>query len=443
MKPAVSPELISAFYDLFYPAPMRSLLIAFAAVAVAAVVVVSLSAQQAQPQEEKTTEDKRFEVQVTDEMRRHSRIGDTLYFVGTAWSFGVLVLLLATGLSQRMRDAAARVTKKPFLLAMLYIVLFILAVAVLEFPLTYYAGFMVPHQFDLTDQSFGSWIGDMLKGLAVNLVIGSVIGALALLAIRRVRRWWVVLWAATVPLTVLVVVITPIVLDPIFNKFEPLQDQVLKQKLLDLASRAGIEGSRVYQVNKSKQTKTMNAYVTGIGPTNRIVMWDTLLMKMNHDEVLGVMGHEMGHYVMKHIWKTLAFLLALSGLVFYVIGRLYEPGLSRWGSRWGVTGRGDPASLPWLLVIASAAAFLLSPVISGYSRAQEHQADMFALEVTHLNEPFATAFVQMAEDSKRDPSPHPFIKFWRYTHPPIAERIPFALQYKPWEKGEPNQVWKP
>jgi STE24 endopeptidase len=420
---------------------MRSLLIVLAAVALTTVVVVSLTAQPA-PAEEKQADDKRFEVQVTDEMRRHSRLRDTLYFAGTAWSFGVLALILITGLSRRMRDAAARVTKKPFLLAMLYIVLFTLAAAVLEFPLTYYSDFVVPHQFDLTEQSFGSWMGDMFKGLAVNLVIGSVIGALALLAIRKIRRWWIVIWLSTVPLIILIVVIQPVVLDPIFNKFEPLQDQVLKQKLLDLASRAGIEGGRVYQVNKSKQTKTMNAYVNGIGPTNRIVMWDTLLAKMNHDEVLGVMGHEMGHYVMNHIWKSLAFFLGVSVIVFYCAYLLYEPGLQRWGSRWGATERGDPASLPWLLLIASVIGFLLSPVLSGYSRSNEHKADMFALELTHLNEPFATAFVKMAEDSKRDPSPHPFIKFWRYTHPPIAERIPFALSYKPWEKGEPNRMWK-
>lgn len=409
--------------------------LALAAVAVATVVVVSLSAQPAGGDAEaRKSDEKRFEVQVTDEMRRHSRIGDALYFVGTAWSLGVLALLLVTGLSRRMRDAAARVTKKPFLLAMLYIVLFTLATAVLEFPLTYYSDFVVPHQFDLTEQSFGSWMVDMLKGMAVAMVLGSVVGALALLAIRRIRRWWVVLWLTSVPLIIVVVVLQPIVLDPIFNKFEPLKDEVLRQKLVDLASRAGIEGGRVYQVNKSKQTKTMNAYVNGIGPTNRIVMWDTLLAKMNHDEVLAVMGHEMGHYVMKHIWKTLAFLLAVSVFVFYFAQRLYEPGLRRWGSRWGVAERGDPASLPWLLLIASVISFLLSPVISGYSRSNEHDADMFSLELTHLNEPFATAFVKMAEDSKRDPSPHPFIKFWRYTHPPIAERIPFALHYKPWEK---------
>lgn len=418
---------------------MRKLLLALAAVAITTVVVVAVTAQ---PKEEKKSEDQRFTVRVTDEMQRHTRIRNILYLVGNAWSLGAMVLLLVTGLSRRMRDAALRVTRKPFLVAMLYLAFFTIAAALLELPLAYYSGFVVPHQFDLSDQSFAAWTGDMLKGLGVNMLLGSVVGALALLAIRRVRRWWVVLWLCSVPLIVFLAVVQPIVIDPIFNKYEPLKDQVLRQKLLDLASRAGIEGSRVYQVDMSKQTKTMNAYVTGIGPSNRIVLWDTLLAKMSHDEILAVMGHEMGHYVMKHIWKTLAFLLVLSVVVFYVAFRSYEPGLRRWGSRWGVTERGDPASVPWLLIVAGTIAFFLSPVISGYSRMNEHAADMFGLEVTHLNEPMATAFVKFAEDSKSDPSPHPLIKYWAYTHPPIAERIPFALQYRPWEHGQPNRMWK-
>jgi STE24 endopeptidase len=413
-----------------------------AAITVAAAVVVSLPAQQPVQERAEPAQDKRFEVRVTDEMRRHSRIGEVLYFVGAGWSVGVLWLLLRSGGSRRMREVAGRVGRRPFVIAMVYVVLFTLAMAVLEFPLTFYSGFVVPHQFELTDQSFGSWMGDMLKGMAVAMAIGSVAGALALLAIRRVRRWWVVLWLASVPLTVLLVALQPVLLDPIFNKYEPLRDRVLRQKLLDLASRAGIEGGRVYQVDASKQTRTMNAYVTGIGPTHRIVMWDTLLAAMDHDEVLTVMGHEMGHYVMKHVWKTVAFLLVLSIFAVYLMYRLYEPGLRRWGGRWGVVERGDPASLPWLLLVASVISFLLTPVISGYSRSNEHDADVFALELTHRNESFATAMVKLAENAKEVPSPPPFIRFWLYTHPPIAERIAFALQYKPWELGQPNRMWK-
>lgn len=423
---------------------MRTLVkvgLAVAAVALTALVVTRATAQPTPPAEEQAR-DQRFEVRVTGEMIRHSRIVETLYFVGVAWSFGALLLLLTSGASRRMRDAAARVAKRPFVLAMIYIALFTLAMSLLEFPLTYYADFVVPHQFDLTKQPFAGWLGDQLKGLAVSLVLGSVVGALALLGMRKVRRWWLALWLGSIPIILLMVVVQPIVLDPIFNRFKPLEDQHLRQSLLELASRAGIEGGRVYQVDKSKQTTTMNAYVNGIGPTNRIVMWDTLLAKMNEDEVLAVMGHEMGHYVLRHMWKGLGLSLALALVTFFLGQNVHDRGLARWGTRWGIAGTGDPASVPWLLLIVGGISFLLSPVISGYSRTIEHEADIFTLELTHLNEPLATAFIKLAEDSKRDPKPHPFIRFWRYSHPPIAERIDFALRYKPWEKGEPNQLWR-
>ena len=408
---------------------MRTLLKVALGIAVVTVAVAVVA--QTQPQREET--DDRFEVQITDEMVRHSRIRDVLYFVGNGWAAGMMLLLLLTPASRKMRDTALRITKKPFLVAVITIALFVCALAVLDFPLAYYSGFHVPHQFDLTDRTFGSWMGDMLKGLAVNLAILPIVGALALLAMRRVKRWWLALWLGSIPLILTVVVVQPIVLDPIFNKFEPLRDEVLRQKLLDLASRAGIEGGRVYEVDKSKQTKTMNAYVTGIGPTARIVMWDTLLAKMSHDEVLAVMGHEMGHYVLRHIWKGLAFSLAISLFVFFAGQKIIERGLPRFGFE----SAGDPAALPWVLLVFGAIGFLLTPVGAAYSRYGEHQADRFSLELTHLNAPMATAFRKMAEDSKRDPSPHPFIKYWRYSHPPIAERIPFALSYRPWETASP------
>lgn len=400
-------------------------------------IALAVAVVSAQPKrEEPKPDDQRFEVQITDEMIRHSRIRDTLYFVSTAWAGAMMLILLLTPASRRMRDAALRVTKKPFPASMIYIALFIVAVAILDFPLAYYSAYVVPHRFDLTDQSFASWMGDMFKDLAVNLVIVTVVGALALLAVRKFKRWWIVLWAGSIPLILLTVVIQPILLDPIFNKFEPLKDQELRRDLLDLASRAGIEGGRVYEVNKSKQTKTMNAYVNGIGPTARIVMWDTLLAKLNRDEVLAVMGHEMGHYVLKHVWKGLAFSLALSFFVFLVGQTLAERGLTRWGARWRIADAADPAAVPWLLFVFGTIGFLLTPVGAAYSRGVEHSADKFSLELTHLNEPMATAFRKMAEDSKRDPSPHPLIEYWRYSHPPIAKRIPFALSYKPWEKPE-------
>ena len=369
--------------------------------------------------------DPRFHIEVTEEMLRHSRIRDILYFAGFLYGSGVLALIYFSPLSVKMRRAAERISRHPFVVAMIYIVLFGMVSAVLESPLSFYSGFVVPHQFNLSNETLGAWFIDETKALAVSLVIGSLIGALALFAIRRFRRWWLVVALGSIPLTVLSVVVVPVVIDPLFNKFEPLKDRVLAGKLLDLADRAGIEGGRVYEVNKSKQTKTMNAYVTGIGPTKRIVMWDTLLAKMSHDEVLSVMGHEMGHYVLQHVWAGTAFGIALAFPVLFIAQRVYDRGVKRRGLT-----RGDPATLPLLLIIVSVCSFLLSPVINGYSRWQEHQSDVFSLELTGLNEAMATAFIKLAEDSKVNPRPHPFIEFWRYSHPALAERVEFALGYK-------------
>ena len=421
---------------------MRTLLkaaLAVAAVAVTAIIVVNVTAQPREPK----PDDQRFEVEVTPEMVRHSRIRNILYFVGNAWAAGVFALLLLTPISRKVRDAAARITSQPFLMAMIYIALITVVIAVIDFPLSYYSGFVVPHQFNLSNQDFPEWLTEQAKGLGVGIVVGSLVGALALSAIRRFRRWWLAVWLGSIPVILLMIVIQPVVLDPLFNKFEPLRNAQLRQKLLDLASRAGIEGGRVYQVDRSKQTRTLNAYVNGIGPTARIVMWDTLLAEMTEDEVLAVMGHEMGHYVLKHMWKGLGVTMAGALLVFFLGQKIHDRGLARYGARWGITGPGDPASVPFLMLLLLGFSFFGTPIGAAYSRYQEHQSDVFSLELTHLNEPMASAFVKLAENSKSNPYPHPFIKYWRYSHPPISERIPFALSYRPWEKGEANRVWKP
>ncbi len=355
----------------------------------------------------------------------------------------MLFVILVSGLATRLRDVAERSVRWRFAQSMLFFVLLSLVTTVAELPIDVYRGFVVPHEFALTHQTFAAWLGDLAKGLGVDLAIGSVLAALVLLAMRRVRHWWVVVWACSLPLVVAGVIATPLIIDPLFNDFRPLHDQVLKRDLIAEASRAGIDAARVYEVDKSKQTTTMNAYVTGLGPSKRIVLWDTLLAKLTHDEILAVMGHEMGHYVMHHIWKGIAFEAAVTLLGFALAQWLFERGLARWGSGWGTRERGDPASLPWLLLLASVLAFLFSPVYSSFSRHIEHQADQFALELTHLNEAAATSEVKFAEDSKVDPRPNRFIEFWRYSHPAAQRRIEFALEYRPWEQGKRNELWVP
>lgn len=409
---------------------LAKIALAAAAAAVLTAAVVTFAKADAGPDKKP---EERYEVRVTDEMLRHTRVRHALYFAGFGYFAAVLLVVLLSGLSRRMRDAAERVTKHPFVSAMLYLAMFILVTAIFEFPLTYYSDYVVPHQFALTQQTFPAWLTDFAKGTAVTIVLASLLGALGLSAIRSVRRWWLAIWIGAVPITILLIALQPLVLDPLFNKFEPLRDAGLRAKLLELASRAGIEGGRVYQVDKSKQTTTMNAYVNGIGPTTRIVMWDTLLAKMNEDEVITVMGHEMGHYVMKHIWIGTAFGLAIGFPLMWIGQRVHDRGLTRWGGKWGVRDPGDPASVPWLLLILTVGTFLITPIVAGFSRYQEHRADVFALDLTGKNEAFVTAFIKLAEDSKHDPDPHPLIELWLYSHPSIKKRIEFALSYVPSE----------
>lgn len=374
------------------------------------------------------TEDPRLVIHVTEEMLRHSRILDILYFGGFFYGIAELLLILYLGMSKWMRDAAARVTARPYFIALIYVALFSIVTTIFDFPLSYYAGFVVPHRFNLSNQNFAQWLGDEGKAFAIGLIFSLIVVPVALLIIRRVRRWWLALWIAAVPLSIFLVVIVPVIVDPVFNRFVPLQNPVLREKLLDEASRAGIEGARVYQVDKSKQTKEMNAYVTGLGPTKRIVMWDTLLEKLDQDEILAVMAHEMGHYVEHHVWKGLGWGLAGALIVLFIAQRVYERGIPRWGD-----APGDPASLPWLLLIVSVISFVSAPIENGISRHYEHEADKFGIELTHLNEPMAASFVRFAEDSKVNPDPSPFIEFWRYSHPSLRKRIDFAMNYKPWE----------
>ena len=371
-------------------------------------------------------------VEVTPEMERHSRIRNILYFAGSAWLWGALWIVLKLGWSSRLRRIAERVSGKRFLRDALWFGMFLVTMGCLLFPLDLYGGFIVPHQFDLSNQTFLEWLGESLKALAVAVVVGSPIAAGAMLLIRRKpERWWAWLWAGTIPLTVVSVLLSPLVIEPLFNEFRRLDDRGLERRLLTLASTVGIEGSDVFQVDKSKQTKTMNAYVTGLGVSKRIVIWDTLLEKMEDDEVVFVMAHEMGHYVRHDIWKGMAFGIAVMFGVFWLGSRIAERGVERYGKEWGVEALDDPAAIPWYLLVLAVMTFLLSPLFAGYSRNVEHAADVFALEYTGMNEAGARAFIKLAEGSKVDPDPHPFIRFWRYSHPPLSERIDFALSYEP------------
>ena len=369
---------------------------------------------------------------------RYYRTGNVLWLIDNAWGLLVPLLLLLTGLSRRMRDLAARIGRQRFLTVALYGVLFVIVMSVAGLPLGWYESFVRPHAYGLSDQSAAKWWRDQATGLG----LGCVFIALTLwfpywMLRASPRRWWLWTGLASAPLLAVILLIAPIWIDPLFNKFGPMQDKALETRILALADRAGIQGSRVYEVDKSVDTNTVNAYVTGFLGTQRIVLWDTILAKLDPNQLLFVMGHEMGHYVLGHVWKTIAAIALVVLLGLYVVHRTAGLVLRRYGARLGLTELADVASLPLLLLLFSLIGFALDPAILAFSRYTEHEADRFGLEITRDNQACGTAFVALQRENLSNPRPGLLYKLWRSDHPPLGERIDFCNEYRPWEKGEP------
>ena len=362
---------------------------------------------------------------------------NTLWALGVAWGLAIPALVLFTGWSARMRDAAARGSRRWAVRLFFYLALYTVVAFVLGLPLAYYDEFVVEHAYGLSNQSFGKWATDT----AIALAVGTVIMYVVLLGIYRLvtrspTRWWLYLGLASVPLVVLLILVTPIWIEPLFNKFGPMKDKALEARILALADRAGIEGSRVFEVEKSEDTKKLNAYVTGFFDTKRIVMWDTLLARLDEDEVLFVMGHEMAHYVLGHVWKSIGVICALIMLAFYAAHRLCQGFIDRYHARFGFDRLDDMASWPLVSIVVSLVFLVAMPVAYTYFRHNEHEADRFGLEATRNNEAAARAFVKLQAENLKPPRPNPVLHALRESHPTVAERIEFANAYRPWEKGE-------
>jgi STE24 endopeptidase len=381
----------------------------------------------------------------TPENRSYSATRVALSFIEPFYGLLAALLILFSGLSSRMRDIAHALGKRRYVRVLVYFILYSLLAFVLTFPLSWFQGFALEHQYKLSNQTFAAWFIDELKGMGLSVAfIGIVpILALAYTAIAKYpRSWWLWLSAGTLPVVVAGALLGPLVFEPAFNKFTPLHDQQLKAKILTLAEKAGIPSRKVYEVDKSAQTKKYNAYVSGFGASQRVVLWDTTLKGMKEDEILFVMGHEMGHYVLGHIWKAIALDVAV-GFVFFLLSYLVTGwALARFGERWGFRELSDVASLPLLIATIGIFSFLAQPVTNTFSRMVEHEADQFGLEVTHLNDAGARAFIKLASQNKSNPEPNAFVMAFLYTHPPVIERIRYALEYHPWTEGRPNEKFR-
>ena len=364
--------------------------------------------------------------------------GNVLWVVDQMWAVLIPVLFLFSGFSARIRNWAQRLGRKWFFVIGFYVVIFSAISFVIDLPLSYYEGFVREHAYGLSNQTIGKWLGDSLKSLAVGIVMGFLfLWVPYLLLEKSPRRWWLYTGLLMVPFIAFSLLISPIWIDPLFNDFGPMKDKALEVKILALAERAGIEGGRVYEVNKSVDTKALNAYVTGFMGTKRIVLWDTIIAKLNPRELLVVMGHEMGHYVLGHVYKGIFFFSGLILFTLYLAHRSADGLIRRFKYRFGFDRLADVASVPMLLLLLNVFTLAITPVAMAFTRYQEHEADRFGLEITQDNRAAAMAFVKLQEENLGVPRPGWLYKLWRASHPTIGERIDFCNEYRPWKTGAP------
>ena len=368
---------------------------------------------------------------------RYHQSGNVLWAVSTGLSLIIPAVLLFTGLSARLRRLGQRIDRRWILTVAIYAVLFTVMTALLTLPLTYYEEYVRQHAYGLSNQTVSRWVASWLKGVAVSgLGLALVLWIPYLLLQRSPRRWWLYAGLATVPLATLVLVVTPIWVDPLFNDFGPMKDKALEAQILALAARAGIDGSRVYEVDKSVDTKAVNAYVTGLGGTKRIVFWDTILARLEPEQVHFVAAHEMGHFVLGHTFTFIFGAAALITISLYVVHRTAGTLIARFAGRFGFSQLSDVASFPLLLLLGSIVSLILVPALLALSRYQEHEADRFALELTRNNHAAATTFVRLQQENLAVPRPGRLYMLWRGSHPALGDRIDFANVYRPWETND-------
>ena len=418
-----------------------------------------------------------------------NRIRIVLDIAGSLWGLAVLWLLLATGWAAGLAAWSEQLLGRRWLQGLLFFAVFVLVTTLASLPLDL-IGHMVSRHYGISVQGWGSWLGDLGKGLGLSLLLSTPVLLLFNWIVRvSPRRYWLWIWLVSLPLIVLSVFAAPL-LDPIFNKFEPLTKShpALVAKLETVVARTGthIAPDRMFLMKASEKSNGLNAYVTGIGATKRFVLWDTATDRLPDDEVLFIFGHESGHYVLNHIPKELAGMAA--GLFFVFWGSAAFAGwlARRFGVRWQLNGVGvgqntlgapvilseaqrvegpafctsvakggnpetnsedaDTAPLASrqgflvLLFALSVASLILQPAGNSFSRHFEHQADVYGQEAIHglVADPQKTAvgaFNHLGEAWLEDPNPSPLIEFWEYSHPSVQTRANFALHYDPWANG--------
>ncbi len=366
-----------------------------------------------------------------------ARAKSNAYFEGGYWlilwdalvTIGVCLLLLFTRASVGMRNFAERIAGWRTPQTFIYSALFLLALAILSFPMTIYEGFYREHAYGLSNMTLTDWLIDLAKGVGLNVVFGALGLTLIYRAIRAVPRSWPI-WATGISAALLVVsvVIGPVFIEPLFNTYKPMDNGPIKESILSIARANGVPATQVFQVDASRQSDRVSANVAGFAGTTRIALNDNLLRRANPAEIKAVMAHEIGHYVLNHVAKFVVYLSLVLAATFvftnWGFGLLY----AAFGGIWGVRDIGDPAGFPILLILFTVFGLLSTPVQNSIIRENEAQADLFGLNASREPDAFSTAILKLAEYRKLDPTPLEEIVF--YDHPSGRSRITMAMQWK-------------
>lgn len=385
------------------------------------------------------------------------KIRITLDIAGSLWGLAVLWLLLSRRWAAGLQAWAARLTSRRWVQGLLFFAAFLVITTIASLPLDM-IGHAVSRHYGISVQHWGGWFGDQAKGLGVSLVLATWVMLLFNWIVRvSPRRYWFWIWVVSLPLIVLSVFASPLIIDPIFNHFEPLTQThaALVTKLETVVARTGtnIPPERMFLMKASEKSNGLNAYVTGIGASKRFVMWDTATDRLPDDEVMFVFGHESGHYVLGHIPKMLSIFAVGLFFVFWACARLSEAMLRRNGARWGIEGSPGVAPIATragfvaLFLVLNVVGFLITPATNSISRHYEHQADVYGQEAMHglIPDPQRTAvsgFNHLGEAWLENPNPSPFVEFWLYNHPSVKNRANFAAHYDPWANGGHGEFFK-
>lgn len=360
----------------------------------------------------------------------YSKIRNLLFFLSTPfeWLFYLFILLL--GLSNTFKKWAAQSSKYKFLQTAIYFIWLSVFAFIATFPLSYIS-YSFSKAYNISTQSFTSWMKDEVIDFWVNYgTMLIIITVLYWLIQKSQKRWWLYAWFLSIPFTLFMMFLQPVVIDPLYNDFYPLKNKELEAQILDLANKANIPAEHVYEVNMSEKTNALNAYVNGIGSNSRIVLWDTTLNRLSEEQILFIMAHEMGHYVEKHIYFGIAGYLLLSLVGLYLTARIMKFVIHRWGEVFKIRAIQDIRSLPLFLLIISMLLFISSPLSNFVSRYQESRADKYAIELTSDVGAGIQTFQELTRAGLSQVNPPILVKIFRYGHPTMLERISRLEEYE-------------